>query len=280
MGITSFLAVILASYIGCSLVYLTSIKIENGMPLKYYYGNENLYNVMFIHIEAKKYERDGIRGEELVKRLQATKFGFMTTYEKRISDARYNKKKIKGPLSKFRQRKIERINAELEQAYLFAMQVLKDKNLLEQFIIPDGFNENTYIRLCQAIEENEKNKNTYCVIKDILTNKSDENVKEMMQLLAQWNTRPFLIDSHDSTQTTAGMYQSYLFQVLKSPDINIINCDQKKYISAMKTLRERYKGMEEIRENSTLSSYSKKYTENDPDIRIMKEKIKKYCNSK
>lgn len=280
MELLNLIILISACYAGGLLVYATSIYIENRMPLKNYFGNENLYNIMFIHIAAKKYERDGIRGDDLVKRLQATKYGFMTAHENRMSDALHKKKTSNGPLSKFRQRKIERQNNELEQAYIFAMRVLNDKVLLEQFIIPDGFGEDTYSRLCQAIEEDQKHKEAYCIIKDILTCQTDENVRKMMPLLALWNTRPFLTDSQDSEQTTAGEYQSYLFRVLKSQDINIINCDQKKYIKAMETLREIYPEMEEIRTDSTLSGYSKKYSEKNPDIRHMKEIIKKYTNSK
>lgn len=279
MGVISFLEIVFACYLGCSLAYLTVIFTDNGMPLKYYYGNEDLYNVMFIHLAAKKYEKEGLSGDDLVNKLQATKFGFMTAHENRIYNARYNKKS-KGLLKKLHHRKIERIDNKLEQAYIFAMKVLNDKVLLEQFIIPDGFDEDTYLRLCQATEENQKYKDVYSVIKNILTCQTDENVRKMMPLLAQWNTRPFLTDSPSSEQTTAGKYQSYLFQTLKSPEIQIIKCDQKQYINAMIKLRELYTDMDQIRRESTMSSYSKEYSENNPDIRHMKEIIKQYVVSK
>lgn len=264
MDFLTFIYNVAACYIaGLLLLLLKFFIIDKNAPLKNYLGDIKLYNLTFIHIAAKQYERDGIRGDELVKRLQNTKYGFISSHERRLNEPSKR-------LSKKKKQEIE----DSEQAYIFAMNILNNEELLKNYIIPDGFDEKVYQKLCEEIQGSEEQKAANTVIRDILVNKSRANIEIMVPLLAQWNTRPFIIDAADSVQSSLGRYQYFLYRCLKE-ELSIINCTQKQYISAMKILRDAYPKMEDIKEASTLSGYSKEYSKDNPDVVYIIKTIKK-----
>ena len=207
-----------------------------------YLGNRSYPNLCTIHSEAIKLLYEGVPHEEVLKKLRKMRFDF----------------KMPAPT-----------NEKLRKSLEFTNRVLQNDRLMHEYILVPCFDRKQYNALLKEdLAEGTTSIDTPPRPGLLFNDDSAENISRMEELLAEWLTKPFLMEG-----AHMGRNQSAIFCCLQNKGIIKRTISYNRYIESMVELKKKYPKMSVTTSKATISYNINRVKTTDIDYMELDKKI-------
>lgn len=239
LKILNMLIWLIVASILCLFIVLQTFKTLYDMG---YLGNRSYPNLCTIHSEAIKMLYEGVPHEEVLKKLRKMRFDF----------------KMPAPT-----------NEKLRKSLEFTNRVLQDDRLMHEYILVPCFDRKQY----NALLKEDLAEGTTCIDTPprpglLFNDDSAENISRMEELLAEWLTKPFLMEGAHK-----GRNQSAIFCCLQNKGIIKRTISYNRYIESMVELKKKYPKMIVTTSKGTISYNINRVKTTDLDYMELDKKI-------
>lgn len=205
-------------------------------------GNRSYPNLCTIHSEAIKMLYEGVPHEEVLKKLRKMRFDF----------------KMPAPT-----------NEKLRKSLEFTNRVLQNDRLMHEYILVPCFDRKQY----NALLKEDLAEGATCIDTPprpglLFNDDSAENISRMEELLAEWHTKPFLMEG-----AHMGRNQSAIFCCLQNKGIIKRTISYNRYIESMVELKKKYPKMSVTTSKATISYNINRVKTTDIDYMELDKKI-------
>lgn len=205
-------------------------------------GNRSYPNLCTIHSEAIKMLYEGVPHEEVLKKLRKMRFDF----------------KMPAPT-----------NEKLRKSLEFTNRVLQNDRLMHEYILVPCFDRKQY----NALLKEDLAEGATCIDTPprpglLFNDDSAENISRMEELLAEWHTKPFLMEGAHK-----GRNQSAIFCCLQNKGIIKRTISYNRYIESMVELKKKYPKMIVTTSKGTISYNIHRVKTTDLDYMELDKKI-------
>ncbi len=239
LKILNMLIWLIVASILCLFIVLQTFKTLYDMG---YLGNRSYPNLCTIHSEAIKMLYEGVPHEEVLKKLRKMRFDF----------------KMPAPT-----------NEKLRKSLEFTNRVLQNDRLMHEYILVPCFDRKQY----NALLKEDLAEGATCIDTPprpglLFNDDSAENISRMEELLAEWHTKPFLMEGAHK-----GRNQSAIFCCLQNKGIIKRTISYNRYIESMVELKKKYPKMIVTTSKGTISYNIHRVKTTDLDYMELDKKI-------
>lgn len=239
LKILNMLIWLIVASILCLFIVLQTFKTLYDMG---YLGNRSYPNLCTIHSEAIKMLYEDVPHEEVLKKLRKMRFDF----------------KMPAPT-----------NEKLRKSLEFTNRVLQNDRLMHEYILVPCFDRKQY----NALLKEDLAEGATCIDTPsrpglLFNDDSAENISRMEELLAEWHTKPFLMEGAHK-----GRNQSAIFCCLQNKGIIKRTISYNRYIESMVELKKKYPKMIVTTSKGTISYNIHRVKTTDLDYMELDKKI-------
>lgn len=239
LKILNMLIWLIVASILCIFIILQTFKTLYDMG---YLGNRSYPNLCTIHSEAIKLLYEGVPHEEVLKKLRKMRFDF----------------KMPAPT-----------NEKLRKSLEFTNRVIQNDRLMHEYILVPCFDRKQYNALLkEELTEGTTSIDTPPRPGLLFNDDSAENISKMEELLAEWLTKPFLMEGAHK-----GRNQSAIFCCLQNKGIIKRTISYNRYIESMVELKKKYPKMSVTTSKGTISYNINRVKTTDLDYMELDKKI-------